>query len=407
VRRRSSNGQKQQHENNSNLSRVARNRTAQSTPRPISFQEVSSQRLEIGLENLGNTCFMNSMLQCLLHIEPLVSYFLLGKMEGELNAQSPKRGMVAASFAHLLQDVYHGKAPTAIAPVNFQRVVSMFAPYLMDFQQQDSQEFLRFLLDGLSEDLCRRRSLPSTTAATEDQQAHSPAANPTSHASNSGVVNTLRAITRSAILPVLPQLDSSCSVQTLRAKTLRSPEPVDGGVRVSNQDEGEVQQQQPNKLRVLQEVQQARCLMQEQQVIQQQQPGQQEQEAIEAAVADQHDNSVGSNNSSNAVQGQGQERPTYSGSFSSQLRDVMTGKTLRLRRSRPTSHSSTAVAEGDAIGDEEVARALEEDWVADSTVEAEAALAWERYLKLNESIITDIFGGLLQSTIHCLFCHHK
>ena len=28
----------------------------------------------------------------------------------------------------------------------------------MDFQQQDSQEFLRFLLDGMSEDLCRKHS---------------------------------------------------------------------------------------------------------------------------------------------------------------------------------------------------------------------------------------------------------
>ena len=35
----------------------------------------------------------------------------------------------------------------------------MYAPYLMDYQQQDCQEFLRFLLDGISEDLCRKQSL--------------------------------------------------------------------------------------------------------------------------------------------------------------------------------------------------------------------------------------------------------
>lgn len=36
------------------------------------------------LSNLGNTCFLNSGVQCLSHLEPLVSYFLTGKFQEHL-----------------------------------------------------------------------------------------------------------------------------------------------------------------------------------------------------------------------------------------------------------------------------------------------------------------------------------
>lgn len=82
--------------------------------------------MEVGLENLGNTCFMNSSLQCLLHIEPLVSYFLGIDIDKVLNEASPMKGLLAASFAQLVKDIFNASAGSSIAPMAFQKVVSHY-----------------------------------------------------------------------------------------------------------------------------------------------------------------------------------------------------------------------------------------------------------------------------------------
>ena len=82
--------------------------------------------MNVGLNNLGNTCFMNSALQCILHIEPLTSYFLGGVYMNDLNEKSPTKGAVATSFAHLLSEISKAHSGSRINPQQFQKAVIFF-----------------------------------------------------------------------------------------------------------------------------------------------------------------------------------------------------------------------------------------------------------------------------------------
>lgn len=115
----------------------------------------------VGLTNLGNTCYMNSALQCLVHIPQLRDYFFYGGYQSEINLDNPLgyNGNVAKAFCLLIQNLFSPlwspEKSNAYSPNNFKmtlgHVNSMFSGYM----QQDSQEFLAFLLDSLHEDLNR------------------------------------------------------------------------------------------------------------------------------------------------------------------------------------------------------------------------------------------------------------
>ncbi|KAF6208082.1 hypothetical protein GE061_016532 [Apolygus lucorum] len=118
----------------------------------------------VGLRNLGNTCFMNAVLQSLSNIEEFCLYFKkMPSLEAAVRSRSKvyqsrslkevKDAIVAEELRKVLINLTDQGAKGAISPESLFLVIWKVVPRYRGYAQQDAHEFLRYMLDRLHTEL--------------------------------------------------------------------------------------------------------------------------------------------------------------------------------------------------------------------------------------------------------------
>ncbi|XP_077592966.1 ubiquitin carboxyl-terminal hydrolase 20 [Stigmatopora nigra] len=118
-----------------------------------------------GMKNIGNSCYMNAALQALSNCPPLTQYFL----DCAGLVRTDKKPALCKSYQKLISELWHKKRPSYIVPTTLSHGIKLLNPMFRGYAQQDTQEFLRCLMDQLHEEL--KEPLSERPASSESSDS--------------------------------------------------------------------------------------------------------------------------------------------------------------------------------------------------------------------------------------------
>lgn len=119
-----------------------------------------SKKGVVGIRNIGNTCYMNSVLQCLSNTKKLT--------DSVLDDSDGADGKLIRVYRDLLSRIWTSNDNHPVDTTAFKSAFQRLSPRFVGFDQQDSQEFLRLLLDKLHMDVNRVKVKPRAMSDVDE-----------------------------------------------------------------------------------------------------------------------------------------------------------------------------------------------------------------------------------------------